>query len=151
MNHIELGPTARRVVRFLARFLNPLTLLVAGRGWMPVLGVLEHRGRTSGRTYSTPLGVRRLGDSFVMPLTFSVNAAWYRNVVAAGHCVVRYQGREHLLVQPEVIAYAAAESAFPGYERLQFRLIGIAEFLRMREAPSGWSPSTHSAPLTARA
>jgi deazaflavin-dependent oxidoreductase (nitroreductase family) len=151
MRTLHLGPTARRVVRFGARLINPLTLLVAGRRWMPIVGVLVHRGRTTGRLYSTPLGMRRLGDSFVMPLTFSEGAAWYRNVRAAGWGAVRYMGREYTLVNPEVIDYAAAAPAFPRYELLQFRLVGINEYVRMRQAPSGWSPSTTGAPLLASA
>ncbi|HUE68680.1 MAG TPA: hypothetical protein VMP38_10890 [Candidatus Acidoferrum sp.] len=140
MRTLHLGPTARRVVRFAAGLVNPLTLLVAGRRWMPIVGVLIHRGRASGRVYSTPLGMRHLGDSFVMPLTFSESAAWYRNLRATGWGVVRYMGREYTLVSPEVIDYAAAAPAFPRYELLQFRIIGINEYLRMRQAPSGWSP-----------
>jgi len=151
MRTLHLGPTARRAVRVAARLINPLTLVVAGRPWMPIVGVLLHRGRTSGRMYSTPLGMRHLGDSFVMPLTFSESAAWYRNIRAAGWAVVRYMGREYTLVSPEVIDYAAAAPAFPRYELLQFQLVGINEYLRMRQAPSGWSPSTTRAPLLAPA
>jgi deazaflavin-dependent oxidoreductase (nitroreductase family) len=108
---------------------------------MPIVGVLRHRGRKSGRTYSTPLGMRPFGDAFVMPRTFGDGAAWYRNVLAAGSCVVRYRGREHTLVDPEVIDYQTAAPAFPRYERLQFRLIGINEFLRMRKAPADSLPT----------
>ena len=129
---IRLGPRTRELVRYVARFVNPLVLLVAGRRWMPVLGVLHHRGRTSGRDYATPLGVRRIGDSFVMPLTFSENAAWYRNVATSRSAVVTYLGRDFVVIEPEVIDYATAAPAFPRYERLQFRLVGINEYLRMR-------------------
>jgi len=86
--------------------------------------------------HSTPLGMRPFGDSFVMPRTFGDDAAWYRNVVAAGRCVVTYRGRDYELVDPEVIDYEAAAPAFPRYERLQFRLLGIEEYLRMRRAPA---------------
>jgi len=141
MRQLHLGPRARRQIRALAGFVNPATLVIAGRGWMPIVGVLEHRGRVTGRVFSTPLGMRRLGDSFVMPLTFSEEAGWYRNVRAAGWCVVRYMGREHTLVDPEIVDYGAAAPAFPRYERLQFRLVGISEYLRMRVGPAGWSPS----------
>ena len=147
---INLGPRARRVVRFFARFINPLTLLIAGRRWMPIIGVLRHRGRKSGRTYATPLGMRPLGDSFVMPRTFSENAAWYLNVKASGWCVVTYEGRDYTLIEPEVIDYARAAPAFPRYELLQFRLVGITEYLSMRRAPADWSPSALHAPATAR-
>ena len=128
---VHLGPRVRAAIRFVARFVNPLTLLVAGRRWMPVVGVLHHRGRTTGRAYATPLGMRSLGSRFVMPLTFGDSAAWYRNVVAAGSCDVTYMGREHRLVDTRVVDYAAAAPAFPRYERLQFRLVGINEYLVM--------------------
>ena len=39
---IRLGPRTRRVVRSVARFVNPVTVQLAGRRWMPVLGVLHH-------------------------------------------------------------------------------------------------------------
>jgi len=138
-NAIELGPGARRLIRFVARFVNPVVMLIAGRRWMPVVGILHHRGRSSGRAYATPLGMRPLGDSFVIPRTFSENAAWYLNVLAAGWCVVTYRGADHTLVEPEIVDYAAAAPAFPRYERLQFRLVGINEYLRLRRAPAGWS------------
>lgn len=129
-----LGPRTRRVVRSAARIINPAILLIAGRRWNPILGILHHRGRQSGRAYATPLGMRPLGDSFIMPRTFGEDAAWYRNVLAASGCVVTYRGHDYRLVQPEVIDYEAAAPAFPSYERLQFRLVGINQYLRLRLA-----------------
>jgi deazaflavin-dependent oxidoreductase (nitroreductase family) len=150
MRQLKLGTRTRRAVRYLAHLINPVVLLLAGRRWMPIVGILRHRGRVSGRMYATPLGMRPLGDTFVMPRTFGEDAAWYRNVLAAGWCVVTYKGRDNTLLSPEVIDYAAAAPAFPRYELLQFRLVGINEYLRMRQAPAGWSPSTTRAPLMAR-
>jgi deazaflavin-dependent oxidoreductase (nitroreductase family) len=89
---IRLGPRTQHVVRIAARFLNPLVVLIAGRRWMPILGILHHRGRRSGRAYATPLGMRHWGNYFVMPRTFGEDAAWYRNVLAAGGCSVKYLG-----------------------------------------------------------
>jgi EmrB/QacA subfamily drug resistance transporter/deazaflavin-dependent oxidoreductase (nitroreductase family) len=131
---LHLGPRTRRAVRAVAALVNPLVLLAAGRRWMPIVGVLHHRGRKSGRTYVTPLGMRRLGDSFYMPRTFRSDSAWYRNVSATGSAEVRYLGRDYSLVAPEVVDYPAAAPAFPAYERIQFRLLGINEFVRMRMA-----------------
>src|SRR5689334_10968608 len=112
MRQLTLGPRARNAIRFAARFLNPLTLLVAGRSWMRIVGVIRHRGRKSGRVYATPLGMRRFGDTFVMPLTFGDSADWYRNVRAAGSCDVIYMGHDYALSDPEVIDYEAAAPAF---------------------------------------
>jgi deazaflavin-dependent oxidoreductase (nitroreductase family) len=133
-NTIHLGLRARRAVRFVARLVNPLVLLVAGRRWMPVVGILRHRGRRSGHEYTTPIGMRRLGNSFVIPRTFSDNAAWYLNIKAGGGATVKYLGHNYQLVEPEVVDYTTAQAAFPRYELLQFRLIGINEYLRLRIA-----------------
>ncbi|TMF86342.1 MAG: DHA2 family efflux MFS transporter permease subunit [Chloroflexi bacterium] len=135
INTIYLGPRARRIVRFAARFVNPIVLLIAGRRWMPVVGILRHRGRRSGREYATPIGMRPLGDGFVIPRTFSDNAAWYQNVKAAGEGRITYLGRHYRVVEPEVVDYATAKPAFPRYELAQFRLIGINEYMRMRVLP----------------
>ncbi len=130
---LHIGRRTRAAIRFVARLVNPLTLLVAGRRWMPVVGVLRHTGRTSGRAYATPLGMRPLGDGFVIPLTFGDSAAWYRNVVADGGCEVTYLGRTYTLTDPRVVDYATAAPAFPRYERLQFRALGINEYLVMNQ------------------
>jgi deazaflavin-dependent oxidoreductase (nitroreductase family) len=139
-NTITFSPRARRVIRFVARIVNPLVLRVAGRRWMPILGILHHRGRRSGRAYATPLGMRPLRDGFVMPRTFGANAAWYHNVQAAGWAVVTWGGADHTVFQPQVVDAASAKPAFPRYERRLFVLLGIDEFLLLRRAPAGWRP-----------
>lgn len=136
INTIYLGPRARRIVRMAARFVNPLVLLIAGRRWMPVVGILRHRGRRSGREYATPIGMRPLGDGFVIPRTFGDNAAWYQNVKAAGEGRITYLGRDYRVVEPQVVDYATAKPAFPRYELAQFRLIGINEYMRLRALPA---------------
>jgi len=84
-NAIRLGPRARRLIRAAARVVNPLVLRIAGRRHMPIVGIVHHRGRKTGREYATPLGVRPApGGGFVMPLTFSQASQWYQNILAAG-------------------------------------------------------------------
>jgi deazaflavin-dependent oxidoreductase (nitroreductase family) len=136
-NAIRLGPRTRRVIRAVARVVNPLVLRVAGRRHMPVLGVVHHRGRKSGRRYATPLGVRPTADGgFVVPLTFSDASQWYRNILAAGGCVITYLGADHALGRPTVVDRAAAGQAYPRYERLALRLIGINEFVWLSPVPA---------------
>ena len=136
-NAITLSPRARRLTRVAARSVNPLVLRIAGRRWMPIVGVLHHRGRRSGRAYATPLGMRPLGDSFVMPRTFGANAAWYHNVRAAGWAVVTWGGADHTVFQPQLVDAATAKPAFPRYERLLLGLLGIDEFLLLCRASAG--------------
>lgn len=135
-NTIRLGPRARRLIRSVARLVNPLVLRVAGRRHMPVLGIVQHRGRKTGRRYATPLGIRpAAAGGFVMPLTFGEAAGWYRNILATGWCVITWRGQDHPVSDPVVVDREAALPAFPGYERLALRAIGINEFLWLRPTP----------------
>jgi deazaflavin-dependent oxidoreductase (nitroreductase family) len=136
-NAIRFGPRTRRLIRAVARAVNPLVLRVAGRRHMPVLGIVHHRGRKTGRRYATPLGVRPAADGgFVMPLTFSQASHWYQNIRAAGWCVVTYQGTDHTVAGPVIVDRATAGPAYPRYERLALRLIGINEFVSLTETPA---------------
>ena len=122
----------------LTRLLNPRVLKVAGTAERPRFGVLEHRGRRSGRAYRTPLGVRGFPGGFLIPLTFGPDADWCRNVLAAGECVIRWRGRQYTAVEPRVVDAADVRDELrtasgPG-ERLALRLMGTRRFLRLRQA-----------------
>jgi deazaflavin-dependent oxidoreductase (nitroreductase family) len=135
-NAIRFGPRTRRLIRAVARVVNPLVLRIAGRRHMPILGIVHHRGRTTGRAYTTPLGVRpAAGGGFVIPLTFSNASHWYQNMRAAGGCVITYQGVDHTVAGPVVVDRATAGPAYPRYERLALRLIGINEFVWLTGTP----------------
>src|SRR5262249_21528896 len=122
---LGLGPRARRLIRSVARVVTPLVLRFAGGRHMPVLGVLHHRGRRTGQEYATPLGSRPAADGgFVIPLTFGEASGWYRNIRAAGRCVVTWRGSDHTVTGPVIVDPAAALPALPRYERLALRLIG---------------------------
>jgi deazaflavin-dependent oxidoreductase (nitroreductase family) len=134
-NALHLGPHTRRVIRSAARLVNPLVLRIAGRRHMPVVGIIHHRGRKTGRPYATPLGIRpAAAGGFVMPLTFGESAGWYRNIVAAGSCVITWRGADHTVASPVIVDRATALPAFPRYERLALRAIGINEFVWLRDA-----------------
>jgi deazaflavin-dependent oxidoreductase (nitroreductase family) len=135
-NALRLGPRTRRVIRSVARLVNPLVLRIAGRRHMPVVGIVHHRGRKTGRPYATPLGIRPATTSgFVMPLTFGESAGWYRNIVAAGWCVITWRGADHAVASPVIVDRTTALPAFPRYERLALRAIGINEFVWLRDPP----------------
>jgi hypothetical protein len=70
-----------------------------------------------------------------MPLTFGETAGWYRNIRAAGWCVVTWRGDDHTVASPVIVDRATALPAFPRYERLALRLIGIRQFVWLRCAP----------------
>ena len=135
-NAIRFGPRTRRLIRAVARVVNPLVLRIAGRRHMPVLGIVHHRGRKTGRAYATPLGVRpAAGGGFVIPLTFSNASHWYQNIQAAGGCVITYQGADHAVAGPVIVDRATAGPSYPRYERLALGLLGINEFVWLTGTP----------------
>jgi hypothetical protein len=71
-----------------------------------------------------------------MPLTFSQASHWYQNIQAAGSCVITYQGVDHTVAGPVIVDRATAGPAYPRYERLALRLIGINEFVSLTVFPS---------------
>src|SRR5260370_25499966 len=142
-----LEPTRPRAVGFVSRaarcslrvgrrFFNRLTLALAGSRRLPLFAVVHHRGRRSGRSYTTPVGARRTADGFVIPLTFGERADWFRNVRAAGACVIRWRGADYPVIEPEIVDWETARSAFYPVERVLMPLIGIEQFVRLRNAPA---------------
>jgi deazaflavin-dependent oxidoreductase (nitroreductase family) len=127
---------ARSSLRVGTRLFNPLTLALAGSHRLPLFAVVHHRGRRSGRSYTTPVGARRTADGFVIPLTFGERADWFRNVQAAGACVIRWKGADYPVVEPAVVDWETARPAFYPVERVLVPLIGIKQFVRLRNAPA---------------
>ena len=136
-----ISSIVQTLLRLGTRLLNPLILSFAGSHRLPMFAVIYHRGRRSGRFYSTPLGARPTADGFVIPLTFGKQADWFRNVQAAGECVIRWNGANYALIEPEVVDWAAARSAFYPVERVVIPLIRVEQFVRLRNAPSSVSLS----------
>ena len=118
----------------LARFVNALVLKLAGRRLMPLYGVIEHRGRRSGKAYRTPVFALPTGDGFVVPMIFGERADWYRNVKAAGECTIRWKGHDYEMAQPELIAPAAGRESFGGIGIIRAIItgFGINQYVHLR-------------------
>lgn len=131
----------RAFLWLLRHALNPLVLRAArsGRGF----SLVRHIGRRTGRTYETPLIVAPVGDGFVAELTYGTDVAWYRNVVAAGHCVVMFKGVEYPIdgIEPYPAEMGRA-FGFPA--KLIMRLLRRHEFRFLRIAKD--QPQRQSSP-----
>lgn len=122
-----------RVFGPLARILNPLLVRLAGSKYVPLWAIIRHRGRRSGRLYATPVAIGHTPDALIVPLPFGADADWCRNVRAAGGCVMRWKGREHQMIEPEIIEDSGLP-AFAMWERSALNALGIRRFLRLRFA-----------------
>jgi deazaflavin-dependent oxidoreductase (nitroreductase family) len=101
------------------------------------LGVLEHTGRRSGRTYRTPLGAYRLGDGFVFALFYGPDVDWARNVLAAAGAALVWNGQDYRLQRPEIVSAAAVLPDLPLWPRLVITAAGTKQFLWMHQASDG--------------
>ena len=136
MSAVTTAPGQRSNATFLSvtRVFNKLVLPLAGTRWLPLYGVLEHRGRRSGRVFRTPVVVRPAANGFIVPMPWGETTDWFRNVRAAGGCRVRWKERVYVLGEPEVLDIAAAGAAFGGFQRSMLQRFKIQKVLRLRRA-----------------
>jgi deazaflavin-dependent oxidoreductase (nitroreductase family) len=121
-------------LRIGARIINPVMRALAGRRHVRAFAVIEHRGRRSGRTYATTVAARPATDGFLVPMAFGTQADWFRNVQAAGGCIIRWNGGAHAVVEPEIIDWETAKPTFSRVERI-FAPLFADHFVRLRNAP----------------
>ena len=94
--------------RLQTRYVNPVVRPVAP--YLPGFAVIEHRGRTSGRPYATPVNAFRFDGKLCVALGHG-RTDWVKNVVAAGEAGGRITGRRRRLVNPRIVD---REEAGPG-------------------------------------
>lgn len=121
---------ARLVYGFLKHIFNPLVLRSAGSRHSP-FAVVQHIGRRSGKTYSTPVIVIRDGDMFLFALTYGPQVDWYQNVLVAGQCDLQQRGQMFRLVAPSPLESRAAIPAFPLLLRWILRMRRTEHFFTM--------------------
>jgi deazaflavin-dependent oxidoreductase (nitroreductase family) len=125
------------VIRSATHLFNPLAMPIARSGFIPVWGVVRHRGRKSGRAFATPIALAATPDGFVIPLPWGDGTDWCRNVVAAGGGTIRYRGSDYPVRDPKVVSVDVARPAFPAPIRAIIPLTGIKRFLRVtRSVPT---------------
>jgi hypothetical protein len=135
------GRAQRVFLQVLKHTLNPLALRAARSGRGP-FSLVRHVGRTSGREYETPLILARVDGGFVAELTYGTGVSWYRNVVAAGRCVVVHRGSEHRVDRIEPCSPEAGLAAFGYPAALILRLLRRREFRFLHEA-AACTPGAH--------
>jgi hypothetical protein len=120
------------VRRFVTHRFNPvvMTLGLAGEGWSP-WGIVTHVGRTSGRTYETPILPHRVGDVVLVPLTYGSGVHWVRNLQSTGMAAIRVHGHTLRVVDPVVEQVCGVVPLLSMPWRALYRLTGMAEFLRL--------------------
>jgi len=98
--------------------------------------VIHHVGRTSGRSFQTPLDAVAVDDGFVFTLVYGSRSDWVRNVLAAGTARLEVDGDTVDLVEPELIGADEAIALLPAGTTRPPKLLRISEYLRMRRGPT---------------
>jgi len=124
----------RRVNRLVT---NPLMRTFA---WaVPPLAVVHHVGRTSGRSYRTPVVAFPSPKGFVIPMTYGRDVDWARNLLAARGGEIVQRGQRVALQHPRIVAFGAAETALPRVLRPVFHAMELPGYVlldRRRGAPN---------------
>ena len=124
----------RRLIALISHITSPVTVRIARSGIVPFWGVVEHRGRRSGKSYRTPVAIRSTPDGFVLPLPFGERVDWCRNLLAGGGGIVHWRGVDYAVVQPEIIDEASAARSFNAYMRVVLRAFRVKRAIRLRRA-----------------
>ncbi len=99
--------------------------------------VIRHVGRTSGRTYETPVDVIPTSDGFLIALPYGTRADWLRNVLAAGSATIVSQGERFDVDQPIIAATAEVADHIPARTLQTLRIFGVNECLHLRRSADG--------------
>lgn len=108
----------QRLARFNRHVTNPVQRLWAG--WVPMMGILEHTGRRSGRVYRTPLTVFSTGEGVAILLTYGPDRDWLKNLIAADGGRLRRYGRSRAVRSPRVMKRDEAAAHVTGSVRRVF-------------------------------
>jgi deazaflavin-dependent oxidoreductase (nitroreductase family) len=115
---------------------NPLQMRSAG-----TLGahasVIRHRGRTTGRTYETPVWAARTEDGFVIAIVYGSRTDWLKNVLASGAAAIVHQGDTYPVDRPEIVPMESARPYFPSRTRRIQRPVRVDRCLRVRRVDVG--------------
>ncbi len=122
-------PMPRWVAHLNKRVFNKAELR---RGVRPVL---SHAGRSSGKTYRTPLDAHRVDDGYLFILMYGAGSDWVKNVLAAGTAGLRVDGDEIELLRPRLVTTEVGLQLVPATTKAPPSFLRVTECLRMDIAP----------------
>jgi deazaflavin-dependent oxidoreductase (nitroreductase family) len=122
------APQGSGLMARIRRASNPLMLRLAGRRWSP-FGIVEHRGRRSGRAYRVPVEPFVTSTHVVIALPWGPGTNWAQNVVAAGGGRMEWKGRSLQLTRPRVGGRQEALPLASGWKGALLRRLRFEHFL----------------------
>lgn len=138
---MKLAPLHAAIRRFNRDVTNPRQLQHAGQPDSRV-SVVHHVGRTSGRSYRTPVVALPTEDGFLFALPYGPRSDWVRNVLAAGSATLEHQGESTRLTRPNLVPATQANRLLPRGQQWIHSVYGVDDFLLADQ--TGSPPSIHT-------
>jgi deazaflavin-dependent oxidoreductase (nitroreductase family) len=110
---------------------NPLQMRSAGTPGR-YASVIRHQGRTTGRTYQTPVWAVPTEDGFVIAVVYGSRTDWLKNVLASGAAAIVHDGDACPVGQPEIVPMDSVRAYFPAKIARAQRLVRADQCLRVR-------------------
>ncbi len=125
------------LIRLQRAIINPRQMQSAGSPGA-YAAVIRHRGRVSGRSLETPVGVVAADDGFLIALVYGSRTNWCQNVLAGGSATIVHEGNTYAVDHPEIIPMQAVQTQFTASDQRGFRWLRVDQALRVRRAdPEG--------------
>jgi deazaflavin-dependent oxidoreductase (nitroreductase family) len=127
---------------------NPLQMRSAGTPGT-YASVIRHQGRTTGRTYETPVWAVPTEDGFVIAIVYGSRSDWLKNVLASGAAAIVHEGHICPVYQPQIVPMDSVRAYFPATIQRTQRLVHVDQCLRVRRVEvaktsaaqeAGWIP-----------
>ena len=118
-------PLPRWLARFNKRTFNKMEIR---RGVRPVL---SHVGRSSGKTYETPLDAHAVEGGYIFIANFGRDSDWVKNILAAETATLRVDGNEIALVSARMVTKDGALQQMAARTKWPPDRMNVTECLRM--------------------
>lgn len=118
-------PVPMWIARVNKRVFNPLELR---RGVRPVL---THVGRSSGKTYRTPVDAHAVDGGYIFIVMYGSDSDWVQNVLAAGAATLEIDGDEFELVSPRLVSKQDAWQQLSATTKAPPEFLRVTEYLQM--------------------
>lgn len=125
------GGFRRKLARLNRNGLNRVTRRLFR--YLPGFGVIEHRGRRTGKAFLTPVNLFPHQDRFVVALTYGADSDWVKNVLTAGECGLTTRGQTYRVYSPRIYRDERRRDVRP-FERTVLKLLRVVDFLELRPA-----------------
>ena len=93
--------------------------------------VILHTGRTSGRTFETPLDAHPVDGGYVFILVYGPKSDWVQNIMSAGKAELRANGSTIQLTNPRLISESEAWGLLGEDVARPPGFLKVTDFLRM--------------------